>query len=238
MRLSQGELAKYFGVARATISEATREGYKCKGYPVRSWAIYDGSGRVAGYEVPDHVMDQAAPAKVQQTLGLVEEDVEPVSSLEGARENAEEVGKSWADAAADVAPKVGAQVSSATVAYRYANVVEKHPGLGTSLFDLMAGLGMGGIGLAATDEDDTGRWWKVLASGMAGFFGMRVTRNVLDQRGSDRVERAQRKELPEGTNETANQERLPPGEDLQGRAGGHDDRDPHHSNRSSGVNIG
>lgn len=60
MRISQSDLADYLGVAASTLSQATSNGHKCKGYPVRAWAVYDGSGRVAGYEVPTHVMQQAS----------------------------------------------------------------------------------------------------------------------------------------------------------------------------------
>ena len=59
MRLSQSDLAEYLGVAQASVSQATINGHKCQGYPVRSWAVYDGSGRVAGYDVPTHVMQQS-----------------------------------------------------------------------------------------------------------------------------------------------------------------------------------
>jgi hypothetical protein len=59
MRLSQSDLADYLGVAQATLSQATSNGHKCKGYPVRAWAVYDGAGRVAGYDVPTHVMQRA-----------------------------------------------------------------------------------------------------------------------------------------------------------------------------------
>ena len=60
MKLSQADLADYLGVARATLSQATSNGHKCKGYPVRAWAVYDGAGRVSGYNVPTHVMQQAS----------------------------------------------------------------------------------------------------------------------------------------------------------------------------------
>lgn len=59
MRVSQSDLAEYLDVAQASLSQATSNGHKCQGYPVRAWAIYDGSGRVAGYDVPTHVMQQA-----------------------------------------------------------------------------------------------------------------------------------------------------------------------------------
>jgi len=60
MRVSQADLADYLDVARATLSQATSNGHKCKGYPVRAWAVYDAAGRVAGYDVPTHVMQQAS----------------------------------------------------------------------------------------------------------------------------------------------------------------------------------
>lgn len=59
MRISQADLAEYLGVARASLSQATSKGHKCKGYPVRAWAVYDGAGRVSGYDVPTHVMKEA-----------------------------------------------------------------------------------------------------------------------------------------------------------------------------------
>ena len=62
MRLSQSDLSSYLGVAQATLSQATSNGHRCKGHQVRAWAVYDGAGRVAGYDVPTHVMQQAADA--------------------------------------------------------------------------------------------------------------------------------------------------------------------------------
>jgi hypothetical protein len=61
MRLSQKELADFLGVSRAAVSQATKRGHKCKGYPVQSWAVYDGAGRVTGYDVPDRVVKRGQP---------------------------------------------------------------------------------------------------------------------------------------------------------------------------------
>jgi hypothetical protein len=38
------------------LSQATSNGHKCRGYPVRAWAVFDGAGRVAGYDVPSRVV--------------------------------------------------------------------------------------------------------------------------------------------------------------------------------------
>jgi len=61
MRLSQADLASYLDVSRAALSQATSRGHKCGGYPVGAWAVYDGAGRVTGYDVPDRVMHQHMP---------------------------------------------------------------------------------------------------------------------------------------------------------------------------------
>lgn len=61
MRLSQKDLAEFLGVSRAAVSQATKRGHKCEGYPVRAWVKMDASGRVTGYEVPDHVVKRGQP---------------------------------------------------------------------------------------------------------------------------------------------------------------------------------
>jgi len=245
VRLSQKELADYLGVARASLSEATSEGHKCKGYPVRAWAIFDGGGRVAGYDVPERVMDGPSPASTKTKpanidLGTVKKKLD-VSGSDVAREALEERenpgGRTWADATAETAPKVTGQIGAATVAHRYAETVEKHPGLATDVFDLTAGLGMAGIGLAATNQEDEGRWWKVLASGLAGFLGMRVTRNALDQEGSDRVRRAQQKQMNAGDRQQTNELRGRQNRQLQGRQGGQR-RQNQARQTSNGITVG
>jgi len=210
MRLSQKELADYLGVTRASLSGATGEGHKCQGYPVRAWAIFDASGRVAGYDVPQRVMDRPSPSSAgseidpEGALGDAEGLTELISGGKPGRFNPSGGGDNdsgemgWPEATAETVPKVTGQTSTAAVAYRYADVVEKHPGLATDLFDLMAGLGMAGVGLSATNEGDSSRWWKVLVSGLAGFAGMRMARNAMDRETTPRIERTQRKEMPSG----------------------------------------
>lgn len=248
MRLSQKELADYLGVARASLSEATSEGHKCKGYPVRAWAIFDGAGRVAGYDVPDRVMDGPSPASTKTEpadidLSAAQEKLD-VSAKDLAGEMTEErenpKGRTWADATAETAPKVTGQIGAATVAHRYAETVEKHPGLATDVFDLTAGLGMAGLGLAATNKEDDGRWWKVLASGLAGFLGMRVTRNALDQKESNRVRRAQQKQMNGGNRQQTNELRGRQNRQLQGRQGRQrrQDQTRQSDRRRGGVTVG
>ena len=88
MRISQSDLADYLDVAQATLSQATSRGHKCRGYPVRAWAVYDGSGRVSGYDVPTHVMQQAS------------------ESIEEPRENPRPKSRGLAEAAELVDPSV------------------------------------------------------------------------------------------------------------------------------------
>jgi hypothetical protein len=67
MRFSQADLASLLDVSRAAVSQATTREYKCAGYPVSAWAIYDGAGRVAGYDVPDHIVQQRMPEEPEPT---------------------------------------------------------------------------------------------------------------------------------------------------------------------------
>lgn len=69
MRLSQSDLAQYLDVAQATLSQATSNGHKCAGFPVQAWAVYDGAGRVSGYDVPTHVVrDRNSAASPSDSL--------------------------------------------------------------------------------------------------------------------------------------------------------------------------
>ena len=61
MRLSQTDLASLLDVSCAAVSQATTREHKCGGYPISAWAIYNGAGRVAGYDVPDHIVRQRMP---------------------------------------------------------------------------------------------------------------------------------------------------------------------------------
>jgi len=54
--LSGKKLAKLLDVAAPTLSEATKKGYNCAGYPVGEWADISESGRVHGYDVPGFLL--------------------------------------------------------------------------------------------------------------------------------------------------------------------------------------
>lgn len=54
--LSGKELAKILDVSAPTLSEATKKGYNCAGYPVSEWAQISESGRVQGYDVPGFLL--------------------------------------------------------------------------------------------------------------------------------------------------------------------------------------
>jgi len=54
--LSGKDLAKILDVSAPTLSEATKKGYNCAGYPVSEWAEISESGRVKGYDVPGFLL--------------------------------------------------------------------------------------------------------------------------------------------------------------------------------------
>ena len=54
--LSGKKLAKILDVSAPTLSEATKKGYNCAGYPVGEWAEISESGRVQGYDVPSFLL--------------------------------------------------------------------------------------------------------------------------------------------------------------------------------------
>ena len=54
--LSGKELAEILDVSAPTLSEATKKGYNCAGYPVSEWAEISESGRVQGYDVPGFLL--------------------------------------------------------------------------------------------------------------------------------------------------------------------------------------
>ena len=83
MRISQTELADYLDVSQASVSQATSNGHKCRGYPVRAWAVFDGAGRVSGYDVPERVMRRASPASVED-----EPETLPATTSEGSQKSA------------------------------------------------------------------------------------------------------------------------------------------------------
>lgn len=52
------QLAEVLGVTPPTLSEAVKKGYNCMGFPVGDWAIETKSGRVKGFEVPQHILSK------------------------------------------------------------------------------------------------------------------------------------------------------------------------------------
>lgn len=63
----QTELAQLLDRTPAAVSQATREGHICGGYPVQDWAIRDRSGRVSGYVVPNDILTELECAPPAQT---------------------------------------------------------------------------------------------------------------------------------------------------------------------------
>ena len=63
-RLTQKELAKYLSVTPSALSQATKEGRPCQGWPVSEWATYRG-GEVLWYEVPDEAAGEIRPPSLK-----------------------------------------------------------------------------------------------------------------------------------------------------------------------------
>lgn len=53
MQYSGKELAEILDVAPATLSQAAKNGHRCKGHPVSQWAVRNENGRLLHYEVPE-----------------------------------------------------------------------------------------------------------------------------------------------------------------------------------------
>ncbi len=66
-RLTQKELAKYLNVTPSALSQATKQGRSCQGWPVSEWAECRG-GRVFWYEVPDEAASEIRPPSLWSFL--------------------------------------------------------------------------------------------------------------------------------------------------------------------------
>lgn len=170
MRLSQSDLADFLGVAQPSLSEATSEGHKCRGYPVRSWAVFDGAGRVAGYDVPERVMKRSNPSNGE--LELVQDGAPSLlGDTQKILSGAADAGRSWPDTVAETAGPVSANTGATAVGLQAMDVVSEHPELMIDVADILVTLGSGGIVAHATGEETSYRGLKV-AGAMVGVFAV------------------------------------------------------------------
>ena len=208
MRLSQSDLASYLGVAQATVSQATSRGHKCRGYPVRAWAVYDGAGRVAGYDVPTHIMQRSSEtdgSDVDSSAFVAAASILDSSSGTADSPATDQVrpnpsSPSWAEAATAAAgslPAVSANASASHAVASMADAVQEHPQLMVDVTDALVLLGSGGLMLAATEDGGDYRAAKVLGGAGAAFALWRYIRHwqARHQTQKDQTRRSSQQEI-------------------------------------------
>ena len=188
MRLSQADLADLLDVSRATVSEANSEGHKCRGYPVRAWAKFDGSGRVSGYDVHSRVVERSNPAGSGGSDGppLTEREIaekEMEWEMEWARQEMERGKKSpepFNKTYASLLPEgedYSRTASAGGAAYVMGKAIEEDNSTSHGA-TMAAGAGVGGvIGICAASESEststvTGALVGGLFGGAATYLGM------------------------------------------------------------------
>jgi hypothetical protein len=171
LRLSQSDLSEVLDVSQPTLSEATSEGYKCRGYPVGAWAIFDGAGRVTGYDVPQSVVERSNPPVETPDL------VDPVDGGAATPVGGVSADRTMADAFAETGGPVSANAGAAAVGMKAMDTVEEQPEVMEDVVDALVMLGTGGIVAFATDADTSYRAAKVAGSMISVFVmfkGMRA----------------------------------------------------------------
>jgi len=163
LRLCQSDLAEVLDVSQPTLSEATSEGHKCRNYPVRAWAVFDGSGRVTGYDVPESVVERSNPSGESPDLA------DPADSAASMLAGDVSAGRVMADAVAESGAPISANFGATAVGMRAMDTVKQRPELMVDVVDALVTLGAGGLVAFATDGDTSYRGLKVAGS-MAGVF--------------------------------------------------------------------
>ena len=188
MRLSQSDLASYLGVAQATVSQATSRGHKCRGYPVRAWAVYDGAGRVAGYDVPTHVMQRSSEtdgsdvdsSAFMATASILDSSTSGSADAPATDQVRPNPSFSWAEAATAAAgslPAVSANAGASHAIASMSDAVRENPQLMVDVTDALVLLGSGGLMLAATEDGEDYRAAKVLGGAGVAFALWRYIRH-------------------------------------------------------------
>jgi len=199
MRLSQKDLADFLGVSRAAVSQATERGHKCKGYPVRAWAEVDASGRVTGYDVPDHVVKRGRPEedtireKPAKTPTKEREPKLP-SILEG-QSLLPQVDSSTRVSLLPEGEDYARTASAGGTAYVVGKAIEEDNATAHGAV-IIAGGGIGSLigGMAADQDDSTSTAFGTLVGGLfgvaAGCIGIKVGSNPpRGQSGEGRAEK-------------------------------------------------
>ncbi len=198
MRLSQKDLAEFLGVSRAAVSQATKRGHKCEGYPVRAWAKVDASGRVTGYEVPDHVVKSGQPEEVSpyepDQTALTERESK-LPSILGGQPFVPQVDSSTRVSLLPEGEDYARTASAGGTAYVVGKAIEEDNATAHGAV-MVAGGGIGAFigGMAADHDDATSTALGALVGGLlgvtAGYVGIRAGENPpkgqIEGRRSDR----------------------------------------------------
>lgn len=199
MRLSQKELADFLGVSRAAVSQATKRGHKCKGFPVRAWAEVDASGRVAGYDVPDHVVkrgqpeEDKSPEESGQAALTTQESNLP--SILGGQSPLSQVDSSTRVSLLPEGEDYARTASAGGTAYVVGKAIEEDNATAHGAV-IVAGGGVGSLigGMAAGQDDAASTAFGALVGGLlgatAGYIGIKVGANPPEgQAGEGRTEK-------------------------------------------------
>jgi hypothetical protein len=188
MRLSQKDLAEFLGVSRAAVSQATKRGHKCEGYPVRAWAKVDASGRVTGYEVPDRVVKRGhqpegnMSSEEPDQAALTEREPK-LSSILGGQSFVPEVDSSTRVSLLPEGEDYARTASAGGTAYVVGKAIEEDNATAHGAV-MVAGGGVGALigGMAADHDDAASTALGALVGGLlgvtAGYAGIRVGENL------------------------------------------------------------
>lgn len=222
MRLSQGDLADLLDVTRSAVSKATKEGHKVDGYPVRAWAIFDGAGRVSGYDVPKRVFERSNPSgqsqlptqagNGEQITGIPDVVTKGAEVLAGSTTN-------WPEAVAQTAGPVTGNVGATSVGMKALDTVREQPSLMEDVVDAGVTLLSGAIVAHATDENTSYRGMKVAGTMIGVFAAFKLLRGSGRERRDDH-ETAVRGGLPPKRQADSSEQSRLTGADPESRARG------------------
>jgi hypothetical protein len=202
MRLSQKELADFLGVSRAAVSQATKRGHKCKGYPIRAWAEVDASGRVTGYDVPDRVVKRGQPeegtSREESDQTALTTQGPNLPSILGGQSPLSQVDSSTRISLLPEGEDYARTASAGGTAYVAGKAIEEDNATARGSV-IVAGGGIGALigGMAAGRDDAASTALGALVGGMlgvtAGYIGIKAGSNPPEDRvGENQAEEAMR----------------------------------------------
>ena len=182
------EFARAKGLNQADFSEACRNGEtEYANYPIGEWTVRDAQGGVY-LRVPDSVMESAqSPSSSSRS--------NPTDQL--ANLGAAKTETNWPEAAKEAGPPVAANLGASHAVASMSDAVKENPEIAETIADVVALLGSGGLGLAATEDGEDYRAAKVGGIAVAGFGIYKFLRHKAEQadRRTDMAERKQRHQM-------------------------------------------